>query len=66
MTKTPAQGIADKLNAALESSDVQICLYAARRIVRKGSKFIPDGPHHLRVNGHGPAFIVGTFKAYTH
>lgn len=60
-----ANEIAAKLNAQLEKTDVQICNYARRFIVKKGSKMEVRG-NCLHVNGKGAAFIAGSFKAYAH
>ena len=47
-----ANEIAAKLNAQLEKTDVQICNYARRFIVKKGSKMEVRG-NCLYVNGKG-------------
>ena len=57
--------IAEYLNNVLKSGDVQICNYACRYIVKRGCTMVVDG-NGLRVNGKGAAFIVGSFKAYSH
>ena len=60
---TFAEIVAKKLNSALETGDVQICNYARRFIIKRGSVMKVDG-NCMRVNGRGAAFIAGTFKAY--
>ena len=60
-----AENFADVLNSVLEFDDIQICNYARRFIVKKGSKMVVRG-NSLYVNGKGAAFLYGTFKAYKH
>lgn len=62
---TAATTVAEKLNAALQISDVQICNYSRRYIVKKGSTMVAD-KNSVRVNGNGAAFLIGSFKAYSH
>lgn len=61
--QTIAQTIAQKLNAQLAKSDVQVCNYARRYIIKRGSKMVVRG-NCLYVNGKGAAFIAGSFAAY--
>ena len=63
--ETQAEKFAESLNTVLESGDVQICNYARRFIVKKGSKMVARG-NSLYVNGKGAAFLYGSFKAYKH
>lgn len=60
---TAAETIASKLTAQLEKTDVQICNYGRRFIVRKGCTFVARG-NAIYANGKGAAFLVGSFKAY--
>lgn len=60
-----AKTIADVLNTQLQKSDVQICNYSRRFVVKKGGVFTAEGDS-IRVNGKGPAFLVGSFKAYSY
>lgn len=62
---TAANTVATKLTAALKVGDVQICNYARRFIIKKGSAMVADG-NSVRVNGKGAAFLIGSFKAYAH
>lgn len=62
---TAAQNVATKINAALKNGDVQICNYSRRFIVKKGCTMVADG-NSIRVNGKGAAFLIGSFKAYSH
>lgn len=58
-----ADRIATVMNKQLQTGDVQICNYACRYIVRKGSKMVARG-NALYINGKGAAFLQGSFKAY--
>ncbi len=60
-----AQQVADKINAQLKLSDIQICNYACRFIVKKGSAMVAKG-NAIYVNGKGPAHLIGSFKVYAH
>lgn len=59
-----ADNIAKVINAQLAKSDVQICNYGRRFIVKKGCKMVVKN-NALYVNGKGAAFLPGSFKAYT-
>lgn len=59
------QQVADTLNTQLKVSDVQICNYACRFILKKGCTMVAKG-NALYANGKGAAFVVGSFKAYAH
>jgi hypothetical protein len=65
MNNPTAQQVADKLNAQLKVSDVQICNYARRFIIKKGSTMVAKG-NAVYANGKGPAYLIGSFKAYAH
>jgi len=56
--------LAKSLNAQLEKTDIQLCGYSSRTIVKQGSKMVVEGTS-LYINGKGPAFLLGSFKAYT-
>lgn len=60
-----ADNIANALNAQLAKTDVQICNYACRYIIKKGSKMVVKA-NALYANGKGAAFLPGSFKAYAH
>ena len=60
-----AKELAEAINTQLETTDVQICNYARRFFVSKGSRMVARGDS-LYVNGKGAAFLVGSFKAYAH
>lgn len=59
-----AEELAHKLSEALKTSDIQICNYSKRFIIRKGSAMVARGDS-LYINGKGPAFLIGSFRAYT-
>lgn len=64
MTKNEAAvKIADKINEVLKNNDVQICVYNASRVVKKGCKVVAKG-NSIYINGKGGAFLVGSFKVY--
>jgi hypothetical protein len=58
-----ADNIAAALTKQLKSTDVQICNWGRRYVVRKGCTVVARG-NAVYVNGKGAAFLVGSFKAY--
>ncbi len=62
---TPADELARSLTEALKSTNIQLCNYGRRYIVKKGCFIVAKG-NSLYINGKGPAFLFGSFKAYTY
>ena len=60
-----AENIAQKMTAALETGDLQICNYGSRVIVKRGCTVKADG-NGIRLNGKGAFFPVGSFKVYSY
>lgn len=58
-----ATTIAAGLTKQLQSTDVQLCNFGRRFIVRKGCTVVARG-NAVYINGKGAAFLVGSFKAY--
>lgn len=65
LNMTNAQKVADSINKVLVNGDVQICNYACRYIIRRGSVMVADH-NSIRVNGKGDAFLIGSFTAYSY
>jgi hypothetical protein len=64
-TEAFAIELADKMAEQLKKTDLQLCTWSKRYIIRRGSTVALDGLC-IKFNGRGPNFIAGSFKAYIH
>ena len=55
--------LAQTLSKQLAKTDIQLCGYANRTIVKRGSTMTAKGTS-LYINGKGPAFLIGSFEAH--